>query len=65
MTRLEAFAEMAARHEMATADMQEALGILLLDLINRRGPGVPVRPQDDIITTPNRFTEPDKPPDGK
>ena len=52
--RLEAFAEMAARHEMAPSDVQEALSVLLLDLINRRGPsGVPVRSQDDIITTPN------------
>ena len=45
---------MAARHEMAPSDVQEALSVLLLDLINRRGPsGVPVRSQDDIITTPN------------
>jgi hypothetical protein len=56
---------MAARHEMATADMQEALGILLLDLINRRGPaGVPVRPQEDIITAPVRVGEREKPPEG-
>ena len=54
MTRLEAFAEMAARHEMSSADVQEALSILLLDLVNRRGPaGVPVRSQDDVVTTPN------------
>ena len=54
MTRLEALAEMAARHEMSSTDVQEALAVLLLDLINRRGPsGVPVRSQDDIVTTPN------------
>lgn len=45
---------MAARHEMSSADVQEALAVLLLDLVNRRGPaGVPARSQDDIVTTPN------------
>lgn len=54
MTRLEALAESAARHEMSSADVQEALAVLLLDLVNRRGPaGVPVRSQDDVVTTPN------------
>lgn len=62
MTRLEAFAEMAARHEMSTPDMQEALSLLLLDLINRRGPsGVPTRAQEDIPTAPVRS---EKPPEG-
>ena len=59
MTRVEAFAEMAARHEMSTADMQEALALLLGELINRCGPaGVPVRAQEDIITAPVRGNKP-------
>lgn len=67
MTRLEAFAEMAARHEMSSTDVQEALSLLLLDLINRRGPdGVIVRSQDEIVTTPNlagnRSVLPEAPP---
>lgn len=64
MTRLEALAEGAARHEMSSADVQEALAFLLLDLVERRGPaGVPVRSQDDIVTTPNLAVEGGKPPE--
>ena len=54
MTRLEAFAEMAVRHELAPAEVQEAIAVLLQELIARVGPnGVPVRSQDDVITVPN------------
>jgi hypothetical protein len=66
---IEALAEVAARHEMSSADVQEALAVLLLDLVNRRGPaGVPVRSQDDVVTTPNfsgnREVPPCEPPGG-
>ena len=54
MTRLEALAEMAARHELAPAEVQEAVAVLLQELIGRAGPnGIVARPQEDIVTVPN------------
>ena len=63
MTRIEAFAEMAARHELAQAEVQEALAVLLRELIARTGPnGIVARPQEDIVTVPNLAGERPKPP---
>jgi hypothetical protein len=54
VTRLEALAEMAARHELAPPEQQEAIAVLLRELIGRIGPdGVPVRSQEEIVTVPN------------
>lgn len=62
MTRIEALAEMAARCELAQAEVQEAIAILLQELIARAGPnGIPVRPLEDIITVPNLAGERWKP----
>ena len=64
MTRLEALAEMAARHELSAAEQQEAIACLLQELIARAGPnGAVVRSQDEIITVPNVVSRPTPAPE--
>jgi hypothetical protein len=63
MSRLEALAEMAARHELTQAEVQEAVGILLHEMIARVGVGaIPIPRGDDVLTIPNLMGERGKPP---
>jgi hypothetical protein len=51
LTHVEAMAEKAARGELAPAEVQASLAVLLRDLVAREGPsGVVTRSQDDVPT---------------
>lgn len=51
MTIVEAMAEKSARGELTSFEVQEALAVLLRDLLSREGPsGIVTTSQDDVVT---------------